>query len=81
MYVYTYTMPTKTISIKEEAYNALKRLQLPEESFSDTILRITDKMGNLMFVYQNFPPLDKEEGQKEIEKILLKRKDFGRDRE
>lgn len=30
-------MATKTITIVEEAYNALSREKLPKESFSDTI--------------------------------------------
>ena len=40
-------MVSKTITIKEEAYKALKSLQLEGESFSDTILRISSSFGNL----------------------------------
>jgi len=80
MHVYTYTVPTKTISIKEEAYNALKRLQLEEESFSDTILRITQEMGNLTKIYTKFPPISKEEAEEEIKELERSRKKFGSDR-
>lgn len=40
-------MVSKTITVKEEAYLALKSLQLEGESFSDTILRISSSFGNL----------------------------------
>src|SRR2546425_11237615 len=42
MYVYIY-MATKTISITREAYDRLKARKGPEESFSDVILRLTDR--------------------------------------
>jgi predicted CopG family antitoxin len=35
-------MVTKTINIKESAYNALKSQKRPGESYSDVILRITE---------------------------------------
>jgi predicted CopG family antitoxin len=34
-------MVTKTINIKESAYNALKAQKRPGESYSDVILRVT----------------------------------------
>ena len=40
MYVY---MPTRTISITEEAYERLKAKKNNNESFSDIILKITGK--------------------------------------
>ncbi|MHC1628235.1 MAG: antitoxin VapB family protein [Candidatus Nezhaarchaeales archaeon] len=36
-------MPTRTISISEEAYRRLKALKREGESFSDVILRLTSK--------------------------------------
>jgi predicted CopG family antitoxin len=40
-------MVTKTISITEEAYDALLREKINKESFTDTILRITKKSGKI----------------------------------
>ncbi len=42
MYVYTY-MATKTISITREAYDRLKARKGPDESFSDVVLRLTER--------------------------------------
>lgn len=36
-------MPSKNISIKEEAYKRLKELKDKEKSFSDVILELTEK--------------------------------------
>ncbi len=36
-------MSVKTITVRENAYEALKSLKLPRESFSDTILRIAKR--------------------------------------
>ena len=36
-------MSTKTISITREAYDRLKARKGPEESFTDVILRLTDR--------------------------------------
>ncbi len=44
MYTHVYAyMVTKTISITREAYDRLKARKGPEESFSDVILRLTDR--------------------------------------
>jgi len=40
--MYTY-MATKTISITKEAYDRLKMRKEPGESFSDVIVRLTDR--------------------------------------
>jgi len=42
MYVYTY-MATKTVSITREAYDRLKARKGPDESFSDVVLRLTER--------------------------------------
>lgn len=42
MHVYTY-MATKTISITKEAYDRLRSRKGPNESFSDVILRMTER--------------------------------------
>jgi predicted CopG family antitoxin len=62
MYVYTYTvMGTKTISITEEAYEALLREKGNKESFTDTILRITKKSGKIADCFGAWKMTDEEE--------------------
>ncbi len=36
-------MAVKTITVRKEAYEALKAMKVPDESFSETILRITKR--------------------------------------
>ena len=43
-------MAHKTLTISEEAYNALKKLKRDKESFSDVILRITKGTSLLEYV-------------------------------
>ena len=43
-------MTHRTLTISEEAYNALKRLKREGESFSDVILRITRSASLLEYV-------------------------------
>ena len=62
------SMGTKTISITDEAYLALKREKTNKESFTDTILRITKKSGKLSDCFGNWEMSDKQ--QKEIEAEL-----------
>jgi len=62
VHVYTYTvMGTKTISIKKEAYEALRREKINKESFTDTILRITKKSGKIADCFGTWKMTDKEE--------------------
>ena len=42
MYVYT-CMATKTISVTEQAYKRLRARKGPDESFSDVIIRLTER--------------------------------------
>lgn len=80
MCAYTH-VATKNISLKDEAYLALKRLQLEGESFSDTILRISKKFGNLMSHYLNSPKYDDQEAIRELRDLKDKREKFSRGRE
>lgn len=48
---------TKTISVSEEAYKALKRQKLQGESFSDTILRLSKKITKLSETLTLYPEL------------------------
>jgi predicted CopG family antitoxin len=54
-------MGTKTISIKDEAYEALLREKTEKESFTDTILRITKKTGKIADCFGTWKMTDKEE--------------------
>jgi predicted CopG family antitoxin len=54
-------MATKTISITQEAYDALLREKVNKESFTDTILRITKKSGRLIDCFGTWKMTDKEE--------------------
>ncbi len=62
MYIYTYTvMATKTISITEEAYEALLSEKQNSESFTQTILRLTKKKGKLADSFGKWKMTDQEE--------------------
>ena len=54
-------MATKTISITQKAYEALRREKKTKESFTDTILRITKKSGKLTDCFGTWKMTDEEE--------------------
>jgi predicted CopG family antitoxin len=54
-------MGTKTITIKEEAYNALLSEKIDKESFTETILRITKKTGKISDCFGAWKMTDAEE--------------------
>lgn len=54
-------MVTKTISITQEAYEALLHEKINNESFTDTILRVTRKTGKLMDCFGAWKMTDEEE--------------------
>jgi predicted CopG family antitoxin len=54
-------MGTKTISITEEAYEALLREKVNKESFTETILRITKTSGKIADCFGAWKMTDKEE--------------------
>ncbi|HEX9862138.1 MAG TPA: antitoxin VapB family protein [Candidatus Bathyarchaeia archaeon] len=54
-------MATKTISITQEAHEALLREKKTKESFTDTILRITKKSGKLADCFGAWKITDEEE--------------------
>jgi predicted CopG family antitoxin len=69
-------MATRTITIKEEAYNRLKELK-HGKSFSDVILEITkDRNVDLM---ESFGTLSEEKAEEAREKIEEFRGEFNRD--
>lgn len=60
-------MTVKTITIQENAYAALKSLQLPRESFTQTILRVSKRKSLSSF----FGVLNKETGER-LEKEIIR---------
>ena len=53
-------MTTKTLTIREEAYEALARLKRKDESFSDVILRLTKRAVRLEDWFGSWPMKDEE---------------------
>jgi predicted CopG family antitoxin len=60
-------MGTKTISITDEAYEALLREKADKESFTETILRITKKSGKIADCFGTWKMTDEEEKASQIE--------------
>lgn len=62
MYVcmHTQTMATKTLSVTDEAFTALLREKKGEESFTETILRITARSGMLADCFGGWRMTDEE---------------------
>ncbi|MHA1489861.1 MAG: antitoxin VapB family protein [Promethearchaeota archaeon] len=54
-------MGSKTITISENAYYALKREKLEHESFSDVIIRLTKRFGKIMESFGKWDMSDEEE--------------------
>ena len=63
-------MAVKTITIKESAYEALKSLKSPRESFSDTILRVARRRPLSEF----FGILGRKTGERMEEAMIDSRK-------
>ncbi len=54
-------MGSKTITISEQAYEALQREKLENESFSDVILRLTRRFGKIIESFGKWDMNDDEE--------------------
>ncbi len=54
-------MRSKTITISEKAYYALKREKLKHESFSDVIIRLTKRFGKILESFGKWDMSDEEE--------------------
>jgi len=75
MFKYKHVMLNKTITIQEEAYTALKALQLENESFSETILRMSKMISNLKASWGSGIKTD-EEYEQELREIEKQRAHF-----
>lgn len=56
-------MTSKNISITKEAYDALQREKKESESFTETILRLTQKTGKLTDCFGTWRMSDREEAK------------------
>lgn len=67
-------MAHKTLTISEEAYDALARLKGRDESFTKVILRLASRRssGSLLDYVRSLPP--DEELASAVERVLEKRK-------
>ena len=54
-------MTTKNISITKEAYEALQRVKKENESFTETILRLTQRTGKLSDCFGTWKMTNEEE--------------------
>ncbi|HZY95435.1 MAG TPA: antitoxin VapB family protein [Candidatus Bathyarchaeia archaeon] len=68
-------MAHKTLTISEEAYNALSRLKTRDESFTKVILRLARKKasGNILEYVRSIPMQERKELADSIEKALERR--------
>lgn len=67
-------MATKTITIKEEAYNRLLAHKKPDESFSDEIIRHFSKKPNIMDFCGTWSDISDKEAEKMKREIYARRK-------
>lgn len=66
-------MSTKTVSLRESAYEKLKRLKRSGESFSDVVERISDEKDQDLSQFSGaFPEIGEVE-----EQLSKEREDFG----
>ena len=68
-------MGHKTLTVSEEAYNALSRLKTRDESFTKVILRLARKKsgGNLVEYVRSIPMQERKGLADSIEKALERR--------
>ncbi len=76
MYIYIY-MVSKNISLKEESYSSLVALKRPDESFSDEILRLTNKktgeeLKGVIGLWKNMGKNEMNELEEGIKKSRIK---------
>ena len=74
-------MGSKTISVTDEVYNTLKRVQLPGESFGDTIMRLcktysTDSLLKWMQQDDGWRDMSEEEFEEFIRPIKTFRQKY-----
>lgn len=68
----------RTIAVSDEVYEMLKKLKLPEESFSDVIKRLIKRGGRLSDIAGSGTITKR--GWEELKKLRLRRKKFEEER-
>ena len=68
-------MGTKTITLMDDAYNLLKALKAPNESFSDEIRRLAQTKGSIMEFAGAWSDLSEEDAEKIKMRISERRRD------
>jgi len=61
VYVYTYSVATKTITLTDEAYERLREMKRDDESFTDVVLRVTGSDRDLMKGFGSWADTDLRE--------------------
>ena len=84
VYMYTYSMATKTITLTDEAYQQLRAMKRDDESFTDVVLRVTGSEKDIMKGFGSWADTDLREAveaaQEEFDEDFERRQDelFGR---
>lgn len=68
-------MVTKTISITKEAYDALKREKVDSESFSDVVLKLSERKGSIWECFGLWKDMPADEFR-DIEGAIEKRRKY-----
>ena len=61
VYVYTYSVATKTITLTDEAYERLREMKRDDESFTDVVLRVTGSDRDVMKGFGSWADTDMRE--------------------
>ena len=61
VYVYTYSVATKTITLTDEAYERLREMKRDDESFTDVVLRVTGSDRDVMKGFGSWADTDLRE--------------------
>ncbi len=73
-------MAVKTITIKEDAYNTLKSMKRPDESFSDVILRVGKRRVTAKDIFGTLK-MDKKEAERMRKAVRETRKQLNKEME
>jgi len=72
-------MAIKSLTITEDAYNALKAMKHGDESFSDTVIRITKNRALVVERMFGAWKMSEKEADEAVKRIKKRREEFTRD--